>query len=180
MTIAVILHVIGTVLGAGGVTMNDLALLRAVGDGEQGVAYQKSAKIYSLVIWVGLVLLIATAIYFAVQNAWVMRSDKVLLKILIVALLTINGIMMNRFLTPVLEKLKKEDWEKRSEKLKDIVVAGIFPGALSITSWYAALILGAAGKQDWTANQMTLWFVVALGICWVGASIVVHWKLQNK
>lgn len=181
MTIAVILHVIGTVLGVGGVTINDFMLLRAIGDGDLGVAYQRSAKGYSAIIWLGWLILVGTAIYFALTNSWVMHSDKVLLKIFIVALITVNGIFLGTVLTPKLEALTKEDWAKKSDRLKAVARAGIFPGALSLVSWYCVLILGAAGRQpSWTVEAMFGWYVAALLAAWLGSYLVVNWRLSTQ
>ncbi len=176
MTIAIILHVIGTVLGVGAVTMNDIALLRAIGDGDLGVAYQKSTRLYSLVVWVGLALLLATGAYFALTQSWVLQSEKILVKLFLVAILTINGVMIARFLTPLLGGLTREDWAKRSDKLRLVLRAGVFPGALSAVTWYTTLILGAAGRQEWTAQQMIGWYVVALVVAWAAA----HWIVKQR
>lgn len=179
MTIAIILHVIGTVIGVGAVTVNDLSLLRAIGDGELGVGYQRSARFYSGLIWLGLLILIGTGIYFALTNPWVMQSEKILTKLLLVAILTVNGILIGRFLTPRLDGLRREDWERRTEKLRTIMRLGVFPGALSAVTWYTALILGAAGRQEWTAPQMLGWYVVALLVAWLGAHLTVRWRLRG-
>ncbi|MBI2590183.1 hypothetical protein HYW32_04165 [Candidatus Berkelbacteria bacterium] len=179
MTIAVILHVIGTVLGVGAVTVNDVMLLRALGDGDQGIAYQKNAIWFSLIIWIGWIILAGSAVYFALTNSWVMQSGKILLKLFLFGVLTINGLMMNFILTPALERLKRVDWQEKRPALKRIVRLGVFPGALSITSWYATLILGAAGRQTWTVEQMFSIFALALLVAWLGAYFVTNWRLKT-
>ncbi|MBI4022786.1 hypothetical protein HY375_01315 [Candidatus Berkelbacteria bacterium] len=180
MTIAIILHVIGTVLGAGAVTINDLTLVRAIGDGDIGVAYQKSARAYTLLVWLGLVLILGSALYMALSTSWVMQSEKVLTKLFLVAVLTINGVLMGRFLLPRIDALTKADWQDRTPKLRTLVLAGVFPGALSVTSWYTTLILGAAGRQAWTPEQMLGWYLIALGLVWAVASLTVKWRLRPR
>lgn len=179
MTIAVVGHVIGAVLGVGGVTVNDLALLRAIGDGDLGVAYQKSARTYSAIIWLGWLLLAGSALYLALTNDWVLRSPRMQVKIALFSLLTLNGLVMGAVLIPRLHRLTRSDWQDKSTALRQFVLLGVFPGALSLASWYTVLILGAAGRQPWTVTQMLTGFVVFLVLAWIGAASVVRWRLKT-
>ncbi len=180
MTVAVIFHVIGAVLGVGGVTVNDLALLRAIGDGDLGVGYQKSASAYSLLIRLGWLLLAGSATYLALTNDWVLRSPRMLLKLGLFVILTINGLVMGGVLIPMLHRLRREDWQHRSTALQRFVTAGILPGAISVTCWYSTLILGAAGRQPtWTIEGMTAVVLMFFLLSWAGAYLAVRWRLGN-
>lgn len=179
MTIAVIVHVIGSVIGVGAVTVNDIMFMRAIGDGDLGVAYQKSASFYSLIVWSGWLLLAGSALYMTLTNDWVLQSHKMLVKIALFGLLTLNGLVMGAVLIPRLHRLKRSDWQDKSDALKQFVLLGVFPGALSIASWYTVLILGAAGRQPWTVMQMGLGFGLFLIVAWIGASVMVRWRFKQ-
>lgn len=179
MTIAVILHVIGSVIGVGAVTVNDVMLLRAIGDGDLGIGYQKNASFYSYLVWLGWLILAGSAIYMAFTNSWVMHSPKMLLKLLLFVVLTVNGLLMGGILIPKLHRLTRKDWEEKSAALREVALLGVFPGALSIASWYMVLILGAAGRQPWTVAQMGVTFLLFLVLAWIGAAVTVRWRLAK-
>lgn len=181
MTIAVILHVIGSVIGVGAVTVNDFMLLRAVGDGDLGVAYQKSASAYSMLVWLGWLLLAGSALYMGLTNSWVMHSPKMLLKLFLFLILTVNGLLMGGVLIPLLHRLKREDWEQKTDALKRVVMLGVLPGAISIATWYSILVLGAAGRQEtWTLEYMSAVVLAFFVAAWIGAYGVARWRLATK
>lgn len=181
MTIAVILHVIGSVIGVGAVTVNDFMLLRAVGDGDLGVAYQKSAHSYSMIIWLGWLLLAGSALYMTLANDWVLRSPKMLLKIVLFGVLTLNGLVMGAVLIPKLQRLERKDWQEKTAALRRVVLLGVLPGAISVVSWYSTLVLGAADRQpSWTLGYMSAVVLAFFVAAWIGAYGVARWRLATK
>lgn len=87
---------------------------------------------------------------------------------------------MNLFLTPRLQQLRRADWEKKTDRLQTVLLQGVFPGALSLASWYTTLILGAAGKQPWTIEQMSLGFLAFFLLMWAAAYLIVRQRLTHS
>ncbi len=161
-TFVIFLHIIGSVIGVGTVTVNDLQFTMAIGDRDLGVAYLKSTKIYSLMITAALILLIASGLYFMISKPVLWGSGKILTKMAIVGIITINGIFMNTLLRPKLSKLSAEDWANRSKNLKKVAVYGAPFGTIATVSWYFVLFLGAVGRQSWKPMQILVVYVVLL------------------
>lgn len=173
-TLAVILHVIGAVVGAGTVLINDLQLMRAIGDKDLGVAYQKSAGFLSKLIMAGLVLLIVSGIYFMISKPFFWQSEKIVTKLAIVAVLLVNGVMMNLLVHPKLNRIKPTDWTEKSQALKKLINFGLPFGVISIVSWFAALFLGAAGRQSWNAPIILAVYALTLVIVYVVTRYIIN------
>ncbi|MGI6103136.1 MAG: hypothetical protein ACOYBJ_00720 [Patescibacteria group bacterium] len=147
VTIALILHIIGAVLGVGGATYNDLLLVRAIGDRELGPAYQKNAAAFSLVIWTAIALLVATGLFFVVNDTSLLANQKFLTKLSLVVLLVVNGGLMNSLFQPPLERLRAIDWAERTPALCRLVRGALPFASISIVTWYTVLIFGAQARS---------------------------------
>lgn len=166
-TVAIVLHVIGAVIGVGTVTVNDLQYFRAIGDRELGVAYQKSVKFYGNLIKGGLGLLIISGLFFMFSKPVLWGSEKILTKLVLVGLLAINGFVINFVFEPKLAQFKADDWSGKSLLLKKMVFTRLPFDIISIVSWYAVLFLGAVGRQPWNAVQIILGYIVALAVFFI-------------
>lgn len=179
-TLIVFLHVVGSVIGVGTVTINDLQFTRAIGDRDLGIAYLKSAKIYSLIIVGALLLLIASGFYFMYAKPVLWGSEKILTKMALVGILTINGTFMNLKLRPKLLKLTGDDWAKKSKKLKNVASFGAPFGTIATVSWYYVLFLGAVGRQPWHIGQIVFVYVVLLAVGFVFTNLILRKQFSKK
>jgi hypothetical protein len=173
-TVAVIVHVFGAVLGAGAVTVNDWQFMRAIGDRELGVAYQKSARQFSWIIIAGFLLLLVSGGYFMYARPALWRSEKIITKLGIVAVIAVNGWLMNKRLHGELDKLTSADWEKKTAAMKELVTVGLPYGVVSSVSWWAAVLLGAAGRQPWFAWQVAGAYVLALIATYLAGKLIIR------
>ena len=177
--VAIILHVIGTVIGAGTVTANDLMFMGSIGDKDLGKGYQRMAPIFSLLIWLALALLIGTGTFFLIERPQILSSEKMLTKLGVVAIVAINGIIMNLLLHKKLEAITEKDWAEKSSRLKALVFMGLPFGVISVASWYTALILGAAGRQSWTFIQIAPLYLGAIIIGYILGRIYLGMKFKK-
>jgi len=113
-------------------------------------------------IFCALALLIASGFYFMFSKPVLWSSGKILTKMAIVGILTINGIFMNLKLRPKLSKLTPDDWAGKSAKLKKIAYFGAPFGTIATVSWYFTLFLGAVGRQPWKPMQIIAVYVLLL------------------
>lgn len=178
-TIAIVLHVLGAVIGVGAVTINDLQYFRAIGDKELGVAFQKSSQFYGNLIKTGLGLLVISGLYFMFSKPVLWSSEKILTKLALVGVLVINGFIINFIFEPKFTKLKPEDWSEKSPELKKIVFARLPFDIISIVSWYAVLFMGAVGRQPWKATQIIISYILLLVAVYIITKVITKKRLNS-
>ena len=174
----VAVHVIGAVLGVGAATMNDVLFMRALGRPEEGEAYRRYGKTISQVAWLGVALLVISAIAFWRIHPEILHSQKIMFKIGLTLLLVFNAQAMLSLLVPYIAKMQPADW-KDAKKLTWVGRVGVPYGVVSAVSWYTALILGAVGRQPWTALQILPFYVAAIAIGYIVGRIMVAKRLAE-
>jgi hypothetical protein len=143
----VIFHVIGTAIGAGGATFSDWIFFNAAKDGKIDRSELNILKAASTLVSIGLAILIITGFGFLIHYLLVpgsgVAAPKAYAKIFIVAVIVVNGWVLHRRVLPLVEEASKENHTivgSVIEKNRSLVLTA---GAISIVSWYSALILGA-------------------------------------
>lgn len=127
-------HIVGTVLGVGGATMAEVFYTRAIRDGKIDESEGALLRGVYTVIRVGLIVLVVSGFGYLLLlrlegHAQYIYSPRVWAKLTLTAILLFNAILLQTRKMPV--------W----------LGAGI-----SLTSWYAALVIGAWRMQAgfWT------------------------------
>lgn len=159
---AVVLHVFGAVIGVGAVLVHDLQLMRAIGDKDLGLAFQKSSHFFGKLIQTGLALLVISAIYFMYSKPALWGSEKILTKIGLVVILIINGFVINFIHNPRFASLQSDDWQIKTPALKKLISARLPLDVISVTTWVSVLFLGAVGRQAWGISQIAIGYVALL------------------
>lgn len=144
-TVILIAHMIGVALGVGGATVSDVLFFRFLKDLKISHFEARILNTLSRIIWLGLIILIISGIGLYIPNAErLSQSSKFLTKMVVVLVILANGIALNLIVSP---KLKKISFEKKHEhvtgELRRLRKIAFALGAISITSWYSALILGS-------------------------------------
>ena len=144
----IIFHLFGFALGVGAATMADIFFFRFLSDLRISEQENQTLKTISQVIWVGLGLLLVSGVGIVLTDpATYFASAKFLVKMVVVSVITVNGLFLNLFITPLLvrisfgDKHPHQSGELRHER--GLAFAG---GAISLTSWYTAFILGFMDK----------------------------------
>lgn len=167
----VIFHVIGTAIGAGGATFSDLIFFKAAQDGKIDKSELRLLKAGSFLVTIGLLILIITGFGFLFHYLIVPGSGeaapKAYAKIIIVAIITVNGWVLHRHVLPLIEEAAKKNQSivgSVIEKHKTLVLTA---GAISIVSWYTALIAGAWRGLSASAEQILFVYfaLLAIAIC---------------
>lgn len=147
-------HIIGTVLGVGGDTFGAIFYFKAMQDGEVDLSESRLLRVCFNVLHIGLVILVISGFGYFLEfrlEGFPERilQDRFIAKVALVVILLINAILLQIRKIPI--------W---------------LGGAISIVSWYAALILGAWRGIPYELWQMILVYLAAIVLAAVGERIM--------
>jgi uncharacterized membrane protein YbhN (UPF0104 family) len=150
LTIITIIHLFGFALGLGGATIADIMFFRFLKDLTITEKEKEALSIISIVIFSGLFILYLSGIGLVLSNPEkFLNSAKFLTKAFIVGVITINGIILHKVITP---KLIHIHWHigSKAEK-RNLRKLAFACGAISVLSWYTSFILGSISAIPVTA-----------------------------
>ncbi len=133
-------HILGVVLGLGGALVIDLMIFHFLKNFKITRRESVIMHMISQMIIFGLILLMVSgAALFASASADYLNSSKFLMKMVTVAFVLINGIVLNLYVVPKMEKISlREKDQGRHEKL---TIIAFIVGAVSVISWFSAYFL---------------------------------------
>ncbi len=153
-----VVHVITVVVGMGSALVSDILFNFYAKDKKLDNTEKKTLEILSKVVWWSLLLIIISGIIiFFTNTGKYMGSDKFLAKMTILAVLLLNGTMLNFRVWPhVLGKgfftSKKEITTRR---------LAFFGGAVSVVSWISVCALGVFDTSPTSyGNLMALYILI--------------------
>jgi hypothetical protein len=145
------IHLIGLAVGLGAATIADLAILRSLVR-RQPVPTELIRDL-SVAIWLGLAILTASGlVLFAFEPSHYLRISGFVAKMIVVAVLVINGILLHR----------------RIDRFRPSPLM-LLAGAISSVSWYGSLTIAMYKSQ--------LHFAVADYLALYCLAIVVVWRV---
>ena len=175
-TIYTILHLLGVVIGMGGAFMGDIFYFKSIRDKKLTKTELSFLQTASAVTWAGLTLLVLSgALLYSLNPAGYLASSKFITKMVIVGIIILNGILFHTVhLRTIKAHLNINLTKSKSFKKKSSFL--YTSGAISVTSWISALVLGALHDIPLTVGEaLTLYGgVVVLGI--IAAKI---WKKKT-
>lgn len=181
----IILHIIGTVLGAGAATVTDYLVFKFSKDLKIDKDEYQILHTISDIIWAGLLLLLITGLGFValhMTNFGNVRNfyslDKIWAKITIVIILTLNGFFVHYYVLPTLKKRLGKTLATPSFIQKSFFIFS--PGAISAVSWYSALILGAWRGLDASYAEIMSGYVAILASAVIISNIAGRMLLRKK
>ena len=127
-------------------------------------------RVLSNLIWLGLAILLITggAIFLTDVDKFSV-SSKFLTKMVVVGVIILNGAVLSLIVSPKLFKISLTTGQEQSADLLKRLRRWAFAlGAISITSWYSALVLGSLDKISLEFSQAFFVYVIILA----GAVIV--------
>ncbi len=140
-----IVHFCGLVLGVGAATLLDLIIARFVLMRDISKEHIHVIDFSSRIVTVGLSLLwisgLGFLIYYGFFDPVKLQNPKIWAKIAIVAVLTINGILVHFFVLP---RIRNQVGKRLLDGLSQFHCSLLLlAGTVSVISWYVPLILGA-------------------------------------
>lgn len=167
-----LLHLVGFALGVGGATISDILFLRFLKDFKITEEEKSILKLMSQIVWFGLLLIVISGVGLYLPEAdRLLESAKFLVKMIVVAVIIINGAILNLVITP---KLLNIAWKteginvKKASRMSNIAFA---TGAISFVSWYTAFFLGFARNVTLSFSQLISIYVGALLVGIIGSQI---------
>lgn len=181
-TLLVIAHIIGIAWGVGAATLGDVLFFKALKNNKFTSGDFKILELASTMVWVGLAILFLSGfgffLNFRLQGAagFFIDDMRVWAKLLIVLIIFINGLVLHWKVFPILkENLDKSLKNKHFFNRIPIVFTS---GAISATSWYSVLVLGA-----WRMDAPFLTIMIVYSLLVIGAvttaNLLARYKLKS-
>jgi hypothetical protein len=143
-----ITHIIGTSLGVGGATVSDFLFFKILKSGKIEEQMFGFLKTVSGVVWFGLFVLAFSGVGFLILHRiegseFYVLSSNFWAKMTVVLIIFFNGLIMHWKVFPIFERCsEKRNNNFLSEEFVRHISVIFTTGAISIISWYSALILG--------------------------------------
>jgi uncharacterized membrane protein len=137
-------HLLGLALGLGGATITDIFFFKFLKDFRISEWEVEILHTLSQVIWFALAILVLTGLgLYLTESKELSQSAKFLVKMIVVAVIIVNGAFLNLLIAPKLVKISfGEKHKHETGELHYIRKIAFMLGAISIVSWYSAFILG--------------------------------------
>lgn len=139
-------HIVGTVLGVGGATMAEVLYTRAMRDGKVDESEGALLRVTYTVLRIGMLLLVVSGFGYLLLlrfegHAQYIYSPRLWAKLVITAIILLNAILLQVRKMPL--------W----------LGAGI-----SLSSWYAALVIGSWRGLPAGFGGIMLWYAAAIAV----------------
>ena len=166
-----IVHFVGLALGLGAATVLDLMIFRFFLNGKVTSERWAIFDFGSKIVNAGLVLLWVTGFgflaYYGAFEPIKFGNEKVWAKMLIVLILTVNGLFIHAVILPkVRAQIGRSLLQGMSTRQKSVLLTS---GAISATSWYVPLLLGALPQLNFVVPMTTILLAYALILALVAA-----------
>lgn len=178
-TIFLIVHLFGVVFGMGAAFITDIMFMKSVKDKVLSPEELSFISLGSKVVWAGLSIIILSGIgLFYLDSEYYLNSSKFLTKMVIVLILTINGIFFHFKHLPL---LSKQTYKKLTESEEFVRKSSFLfvSGAISTVSWISTLILGVFRSIPYGFGTIISVYFVMLFVGIVGALIIRRFFLSN-
>ncbi len=166
LTFVKLFHLIGLIMGLGGAVLLDMTVLTrgVIRPVSQFTVHQ--AHVLSRIVSLGLVILwVSGAALIWINLASkpdYLSNPKLWAKIAIVAVLTLNGVLIHHKVLPLLKQKFGKRLFEGSSRWQLLALTMI--GSISVTSWMAPFILGKASELNYVTPMLTILSVYAVGI----------------
>ena len=161
-TVWLIIHLFGVALGAGGAFASDAMFFSSVRDKKFSKTEIRFLKLGSILVWTGLTILIISGLgLFSLAPEKYLASSKFIAKMIIVAIIVINGTIMHLYQLPLIVQTvdKKFSASKKFMKNRSWILLG---GAISVTSWSFSIILGTLKTIPYSVTTILSVYILAI------------------
>lgn len=135
-----LLHLAGAIVAVGAVVATDALLLVLHARPRIGHGVAKLAGVLSILVWLGFMVLAITGTLLFLPRAWLAADRAFQLKMLLVALVFVNGIVLNVWVTPRFQALIGE-WERRTPAVKALERMAAPATVVSMVGWWAIVVI---------------------------------------
>lgn len=147
--ILLLLHLVGLVVGFGSAIVADTMFFRFLKDFKISRWEADVLNAVSKIVWTGILLLLITGSgLFLLDAPRYAASPRFLAKMTIVLILAINGTRLHFLYAPKLHKIAYEEKHPNASKYRKLRKGAFIGGAISVSSWFSALIIAWVKWQD--------------------------------
>jgi hypothetical protein len=176
-TALIALHLVGLAFGIGASTILDFRTLRLLCGGtvtEQDLAFTKTLSTF---VRIGLILLLISGVGFLLRlwfgDATLLGNPKLHAKLAIVAVLTLNGVLVETIALPLLHRQCGRPLFDGIPYRTQVAVLAL--GVVSATSWYLPFLLGIARELNFGPSALTI-LSVYLALIGTGIAVALAWR----
>lgn len=179
-TLVVISHIIGTVMGVGGVYIAAVMFFKTMRRGLIEQAELDMMNTVSQVVAIGIVILFFSGVaLFMFDPDKYMGSSKFLVKMFIVVVILLNGIVLHRLQVPFLQRFVGLDLRATAEfQAKKALL--LITGTTSVVSWTIAMVLGMLRGIPYSLTTGLLVYLGLLGASILGAVVLRHYLIPTS
>jgi len=169
-----ILHSIAAAIGLGAATITDIFFFKFLKDFKISEPEADILHTLSQVIWFALALIILTGVgLYLPASERLLESSKFLVKMVVVSVIVVNGAVLNLLISPKLVHISfGESHEHQSGELHKLRKLAFALGAISITSWYSAFILGALHRPPLSFLELLGIYLALITLAVAGSQLV--------
>ena len=176
----VLVHAAAAAVGLGAATVTDVFFFRFLKDFRISESEAEILSTISRIIWAALATIVVSGVALYIPQADDLNhSPRFLVKMIAVAVLIINGILLNILIAPQLEKISFRssagEISSTTEGLLYIRKLAFALGAISAASWYSAFILGSFRSLEAGFSALLAAYGTVLGIAVIGSQIMERW-----
>lgn len=173
-TISLIGHLLGVAIGAGAAFMGDLFFFISARDRKFSKDESRFLHIAGNMTWIGLLLLIISGIgLFATNPEQYLNSTKFLAKLVIVAIIIVNGFILHLGHMPRIKKVIGLHFPT-SKEFRDNSRIMLMSGAVSVVSWTTVIILGSLKSVP-----LAVWQILGIYLIFVLVAISIAQMLRK-
>ena len=170
-SILVIAHLFGMVMGMGSAFVGDSIFFSGLKRRNFSSETIRFLKLSGKLVWFGLLIMFVTgaALFFLNVDRYI-DSSKFLLKMIVVAVIALNGLVFHLKHLKFFERFAGHDiGETEFQKRKFLIFAS---GGISSVSWISALILGSLRSIPYTLSQGILIYLALLAVAVFSAGLI--------
>lgn len=182
-TFVLVLHVASMALGLGGATITDFFFFKFLKDLKISKYESNILSNMSEFIWIALAIATLSGIGLFLPGAdGYLDSSKFLTKMAVIFVIIVNGIFLNLFISPQLASISFRGKTHKHYKgeLLDLRRFAFASGAISISSWYTAFILGMTRSIPLPTPLLLLGYLLLLILAVAGSQVAEYIMCRRK
>ncbi len=176
-TIATILHVFSVIMGMGSAYVSDILFSFYSKDRrlDQGEITTLRILSHTTIISLCMIVLSGCAIFLSDPDAY-LASSKFIVKMCVIGVICLNGFLLHRFIFPHMLKKGFLQYQKHAGLRR---LSFVF-GAVSVTSWAIAFVLGMLNSLPYSVGAILLLYVAILSVAICTALAAEYYTFRRK
>ncbi len=178
-----IIHGLAASVGVGGVFVLDVLFFKFLKDFRISHKEKYTLNAISKIFWVALLILILSGLaLFLPHKEELIKNSKFLAKMIVVSIIFLNGLFLNLFIGPNLEKVSFHlPHEHKPHELHRYSKLAFISGSISLVSWLTVFILGSIKKTLLSLTEILVIYVVFLILAIIFSIIIEQiFELKSK